>query len=170
MVKEKRRGIILNFFTLWAVFVLLCDLAIKHRVFKPMVAVKPLEEWLLILSLPTLAVAVIIAIWMVLRSIDYSLQARWITETTKEISESKTKPMSDWKIFLDDHVIEYFWGMFYGLWDLLTGKYKTKVHKFLSGDDRSAKFCKEYHISERRHRKIFRETLEIISNNLNRGR
>ena len=92
-------------------------------------------------------------------------------KTTGMTSESKTKPMSDRRIFLDDHVIEYFWGMIYGLWDVLTGRYKIQVRSFLSsdsGDDHSAKFCKKYHISKRKQHKIFRESLKIISENLHR--
>jgi hypothetical protein len=72
MLKEKRRGIILNFFTLWAVLVFLCYLAIEHRVLRAIVAAKSWEWILLILSLPTIAVALVVAAWLIVfRSIDF---------------------------------------------------------------------------------------------------
>ena len=73
MVKEKRRGIIFKFFTLWAVLVFLCNLAIEHRVFRPIVAVKSWEELMLILSLPTLAVSLVIVVRIWVKFIDDSL-------------------------------------------------------------------------------------------------
>ena len=73
MIKEKRRGIILKFFTLWIVLVFLCRLAIEHRVFKSIAAVKSWEEWLLMLSLPTLAVFLVIVVRIWVKFIDDSL-------------------------------------------------------------------------------------------------
>ena len=63
MVKEKRRGIIFKLFTLWAVLVFLCNL----------VAVKSWEELLLILSLPTLAVSLVIVVRIWVKFINDSL-------------------------------------------------------------------------------------------------
>ena len=72
MLKEKRRGIIFKFITLWAALVFLCNLAIEHRVLKVTVAVKSWEWILLILSLPTIAVALAVAAWLIVfRPIDF---------------------------------------------------------------------------------------------------
>ena len=73
MVKEKRKRIILKFLTLWMVLMFLCHLAIEHRVFRPIVAVKSWEELLLILSLPTLAVFLVIVVRIWVKFIDDSL-------------------------------------------------------------------------------------------------
>ena len=76
-MREKRKGIVLKFITLWAVLMFLCNLAIEHQVIRSTVAVKSWEGILLIFSLPTIAVFLVIAVWwIVFRPIDSLLQAR----------------------------------------------------------------------------------------------